>query len=133
MRNVRKYNFYFTHSSSSSSCSGRIRFDSCSLYPQNEIGPSISSSVVLRVFVLLVYIVLLVQVSCLCPSSVCVVATFPGTVLFPLLTVNTVNLLQKQSRCFQDDSHLTNHTASHFYHSWSKFCAFEFLLCERPV
>jgi hypothetical protein len=27
-------------SSSSSSCSGRIRFDSCSLYPQNEIGPS---------------------------------------------------------------------------------------------
>ena len=34
-------------SSSSSSCSGRIRFDSCSLYPQNEIGPSISSSVVL--------------------------------------------------------------------------------------
>ena len=36
-------------SSSSSSCSGRIRFDSCSLYPQNEIGPSISSSVVLCV------------------------------------------------------------------------------------
>jgi len=46
--------------SSSSSCSGRIRFDSCSLYPQNEIGPSISSSVVLCVFVLLVYIVVLV-------------------------------------------------------------------------
>jgi hypothetical protein len=41
----------------SSSCSGRIRFDSCSLSPQNEIGPSISSSVVLCVFVLLVYIV----------------------------------------------------------------------------
>jgi len=41
-------------SSSSSSCSGRIRFDSCSLYPQNEIGSSISSSVVLCVFVLLV-------------------------------------------------------------------------------
>ena len=41
-----------TSSSSSSSCSGRIRFDSCSLYPQNEIGPSISSSVVLCVFVL---------------------------------------------------------------------------------
>ena len=36
-----------TSSSSSSSCSGRIRFDSCSLYPQNEIGPSISSSAVL--------------------------------------------------------------------------------------
>jgi len=30
------------------------------LYPQNEIGPSISSSVVLCVFVLLVYIVVLV-------------------------------------------------------------------------
>ena len=47
-------------SSSSSSCSGRIRFDFCSLYPQNEIGPSISSSVVLCVLVLLVYIVVLV-------------------------------------------------------------------------
>ena len=46
--------------SSSSSCSGRIRFDSCFLYPQNEIGASISSSVVLCVFVLLVYIVVLV-------------------------------------------------------------------------
>jgi len=46
--------------SSSSSCSGMIRFDSCSLYPQNEIGPSISSSAVLCVFVLLVYIVVLV-------------------------------------------------------------------------
>ena len=46
--------------SSSSSCSGRIRFDSCSLYLQNKIGPSISSSVVLCVFVLLVYIVVLV-------------------------------------------------------------------------
>ena len=44
----------------SSSFSGKIRFDSCSLYPQNEIGPSISSSVVLCVFVLLVYIVVLV-------------------------------------------------------------------------
>ena len=48
--------FSWTHaemslSSSSSSCSGRIRFDSCSLYPQNEAGPSISSSVVLCVFV----------------------------------------------------------------------------------
>ena len=68
-----------------SSYSGRIRFDSCSLYPQNEIGPSISSSVVLHAFVLLVYIVSLVLVLYLCPSSVCVVATFPGTVLFPLL------------------------------------------------
>jgi len=33
----------------------------------------------------LVYIVVLVLVVCLCPSSVHVVATFPGTVLFPLL------------------------------------------------
>ena len=39
------------YSPSSSSCSGRIRFDSCSLNPQNEIGPSISSSVVLCAFV----------------------------------------------------------------------------------
>jgi len=31
------------------------------------------------------YIVTLVSVFYLCPSSVCVVATFPGTVLFPLL------------------------------------------------
>ena len=52
---------YFTYRqiSSSSSCSGRVRFDSCSLYPQNETGPSISSSVVLCVFVLLVYVVVL--------------------------------------------------------------------------
>ena len=48
-----KYSTYII-SSSSSSCSGRIKFDFCSLYPQNEIGPSISSSVVLCVFVLLV-------------------------------------------------------------------------------
>jgi len=55
---LKRYNF--SSSSSSSSCSGRIRFDSCSFYPQNEIGPSISSSVVLCVFVLLVYVVLLI-------------------------------------------------------------------------
>jgi len=36
-------------------------------------------------FFLLVYIVVLVLVVSLCPSSVRVVATFPGTVLFPLL------------------------------------------------
>ena len=53
--------------------------------PQDEVGPSISSSVVLCSFVLLVYIVVLVLVVCLCPSSVHVVATFSGTVLFPLL------------------------------------------------
>jgi len=55
------------------------------LDPQNEIGPSISSSVVLCFFVLLVYIVALVLVFCLCPSSVRVVATFPVIILFPLL------------------------------------------------
>ena len=59
----------------------------CFLFPdpQNEIGPSISSSVVLCSFVLLVYIVALVLVFYSCPSSVRVVATFPGTILFPLL------------------------------------------------
>ena len=52
------------------------------LDPQDEVGPSISFSVVLCSFVLLVYIVVLVLVVCLCPSSVRVVATFSGTVLF---------------------------------------------------
>jgi len=47
---------------------------------EGEVGPSISSSVVLRSFVLLVYIVVLVLVLCLCPSSVRVVATLSGTV-----------------------------------------------------
>ena len=51
------------------------------LDPQDEVGPSISS------FVLLVYIVVLVLVVCLCPSSVLVAATFSGTVLFPLLCI----------------------------------------------
>ena len=55
------------------------------LDPQDEFGPSISSSVFLCSFVLLVYILVLVLVVCLCPSSVRVVATFSGTVLFPLL------------------------------------------------
>jgi len=54
------------------------------LDPQEEVGPSISSSVVLRSFIPLVYIVGLVLVVYLCPSSVRVVATFSGTVLFPL-------------------------------------------------
>jgi len=53
--------------------------------PEDEVGPSISSSVVLCSFVLLIYIVVLVLVVCLCPSSVRVIATFPDTVLFPLL------------------------------------------------
>jgi len=55
------------------------------LDPQNEIGPSISCLVILCSFILLVYTVRLVLVFYLCPSSVRVVATFPGTVLFPLL------------------------------------------------
>ena len=55
------------------------------LDPQDEVGPSISSSVVLCSFVLLVYIVVLVLVVCLCPSSVHAEATFSGTALFPLL------------------------------------------------
>ena len=72
-------------SSSSSSCSWRVRHVSLFLDPQDEVGPSISSSVVLCIFVRLVCIVVLVLVVCLCPSSVHAVATFPGTVLFPLL------------------------------------------------
>ena len=55
------------------------------LDPQDEVGPSISSSVVQCSFVLLIYIVVLVLVVSLCPSSVHVIATFSGTVLFPLL------------------------------------------------
>ena len=55
------------------------------LDPQDEVGPFISSKAVLCFFVLLVYIVVFVLVVCLCPPSVHVVATFPGTVLFPLL------------------------------------------------
>ena len=53
------------------------------LYPQDEVGPSISSAVVLFSFFLLVYIVMLVLVFSLCPSTVRVVATFCGTVLLP--------------------------------------------------
>ena len=74
-----------TSSSSSSWCSWRVRHVILFLDPQDEVGPSISSSVVLCFFVLLVYIVVLVLVVCLCPSFVHVLATFPGTVLFPLL------------------------------------------------
>jgi len=61
------------------------------LDPQDEVGPSISSSVVLCSFVLLVYIVALVLVFYLCPSSVRVVATYPllslKTKLVPLLSL----------------------------------------------
>jgi hypothetical protein len=56
------------------------------LDPKDEVGPSISSSVILCSFVLLIHIVALVLVFNLCPSSVRVVAIFTGTVLFPLLS-----------------------------------------------
>ena len=64
-----------------------LKDQSCFLFldPQDEVGPSISSSVVLCSFVILVYIVTFVLLFYLCPSSVRVVATFPATVLFPLL------------------------------------------------
>jgi len=55
--------------------------------PQGEVGPSISSLVVLRSFVLLVDIVVLVLVFYLCPFAVRVVATFPGTVFVLLKDV----------------------------------------------
>jgi len=51
----------------------------------NWFPPPVSSPVVVCFFVLLVYILTLVLVFRLCPSSVHVVATFPGTVLFPSL------------------------------------------------
>ena len=69
---------YLLSSSSSSSCSWRIRHVILFLDPQDEVGPSISSSVVLCLFFLLVYIVVLVLVVCLCPSFVHVVATSPN-------------------------------------------------------
>ena len=71
--------------SSSSSYSWRVRSVILFLNPQDEVGPSTSSLVVPCSFVLSVYIVMLVLVVYLCPSSVRVVATFSGIVLFPLL------------------------------------------------
>jgi hypothetical protein len=53
------------------------------LNPQNEVGPSISSLVVPRSFFLPVCISVPVLASYLCPSSVRVVVTFSGIVLFP--------------------------------------------------
>jgi hypothetical protein len=52
--------------------------------PQDELGPSISSSVVLCSFVLLVYIVVLVLIVYSCTSSLRVVATFSGIVFFSM-------------------------------------------------
>jgi hypothetical protein len=49
------------------------------------VGPSISSSVLLCSFFLLVYNAVPVLVDYLCPYSVGVVATFAGTILFPLV------------------------------------------------
>jgi hypothetical protein len=53
--------------------------------PQDEAGPSISSTVVPCSFVLSVYIAVLVLVFNLRPPSVRVVATSYSTILFPLL------------------------------------------------
>ena len=76
---------YIYISSSSSSCSWRFRRVFLFLNPQDEVGPSTPSLVVPCSFVLSVYIVMLVLVVYLCPSSVRVVATFSGIILFPLL------------------------------------------------
>jgi len=64
-----------------------MKFWACFLFlnPQDEVGPSISSSVVHVPSSFLVDTVVLVLIFYLCPSSVHVVATFPGTVLFLLL------------------------------------------------
>ena len=62
----------------SSSCSWRVRHVILFLDPQDEVGPSVSSSVVLCFFFLLAYIVVLVLVVCLCPSFVHVVAMIHG-------------------------------------------------------
>ena len=55
------------------------------LSPQSGVGPSISSSVVQCSVLLLVCISVPVLADYFCPSSVRVVATFSGTVLFPSL------------------------------------------------
>ena len=71
--------------SSSLSCSWRLRCVSCSLILKMKlVPPSLPRSSYVP-FVLLVYIVVLVLVVYLCPSSVRDVATFPGIDLFPLL------------------------------------------------
>ena len=64
-----------------------LKDQACFLFlnPQDEVGPSISSSVVLCSVVLLVDIAVLVWVSYLYPTSVRVVTIFSGTVLFHLL------------------------------------------------
>ena len=64
------------------------------VFPQDEVGPSISSSVVLCSFVLLIDTIPFVFVFYLCPSSVRFVATFPGLILpFLLLLLPPLLLL----------------------------------------
>jgi len=60
-----------------------MKDSACFLFldPQDEVGPSISSLGIVCSFILFIYIVALVLVFCLCPSSVRAVATFPGIVL----------------------------------------------------
>ena len=62
---------------------GQVR--SLFLSPQSGVGPSISSSVVQCSVFLLICISVPVLAVYFCPSSVRVVATCSGTVLFPLL------------------------------------------------
>jgi hypothetical protein len=64
-----------------------MKSQACFLFldPEVEVGRSISSSVFLCFFFLLVDIVVLVLLFYLCPSSARVLATFPGIVLLPLL------------------------------------------------
>ena len=67
---------------SSSSCSWRFKVYFLFLYSQEEDGPSISFMVILCSFIPSVYIIVLVLVVYLCPSSVRVLATFRGIVYF---------------------------------------------------
>jgi hypothetical protein len=69
--------------SSSSSCSLNVRRFFLFLNPQSGAGPSISSLAVPRSFFLPVCISVPVLAPYLCPSSLRVVATFSGTVVFP--------------------------------------------------
>jgi len=71
-------------SSSSSSYFWRVSRVSCSLTLRWSWSLHLFLGLLCSV-VLLVYILVLVLVVCLCPSSVHAVATFYGTVLFPLL------------------------------------------------
>ena len=82
----------------------------CFLFPdpQGEVGPSVSSSVVLCSIVHLVYIVVLVFIFYMCPSSVRVVATISATVLFPVLVFYVLLTVHLSIRLDNDqlDTHL---------------------------